>query len=84
MKVNNYFKDVVDALGVQTQQAKRMVKNQFVMLQSFEEARAAVSGVSLDEEMANLVQSQHSYQANSKIIATVDELLDVVINGLKR
>lgn len=84
MKVNNYFKDVVDALGVQTQQAKRMVKNQFVLLQSFEEARASVSGVSLDEEMANLVQYQHSYQANSKIIATVDELLDVVINGLKR
>ncbi|KGK86051.1 flagellar hook-associated protein FlgK [Clostridium sp. HMP27] len=84
MKVNNYFKDVVDALGVQTQQAKRMVKNQFVLLQSFEESRASVSGVSLDEEMANLVQSQHSYQANSKIISTVDELLDVVINGLKR
>ncbi|WP_186429871.1 flagellar hook-associated protein FlgK [Clostridium sp. BSD9I1] len=84
MKVNNYFKDVTDALGVQTQQAKRMVKNQFVLLQSFEESRASVSGVSLDEEMANLVQSQHSYQANSKIIATVDELLDVVINGLKR
>lgn len=84
MKVNNYFKDVVDALGVQTQQAKRMVKNQFVLLQSFEESRASVSGVSLDEEMANLVQSQHSYQANSKIIATVDELLDVVINGLRR
>jgi len=84
MKVNNYFKDVVDALGVQTQQAKRMVKNQFVLLQSFEESRASVSGVSLDEEMANLVQSQHSYQANSKIIATVDELLEVVINGLKR
>lgn len=84
MKVNNYFKDVVDALGVQTQQAKRMVQNQFVLLQSFEESRASVSGVSLDEEMANLVQYQHSYQANSKIIATVDELLDVVINGLRR
>ncbi|WP_097025901.1 flagellar hook-associated protein FlgK [Clostridium peptidivorans] len=84
MKVNNYFKDVVDALGVQTQQAKRVVQNQFIRLQSFEESRASVSGVLLDEEMANLVQYQHSYQANSKIIATVDELLDVVINGLKR
>jgi flagellar hook-associated protein 1 FlgK len=34
--------------------------------------------------MANLIQYQHAYQANAKIIATVDELLDVVVNGLKR
>lgn len=84
MKLTNYFKDVVDALGVKAQEAKRMVKNQDVLLKSFEESRSSVSGVSLDEEMANLIQFQHSYQANSKIIATIDELLDVVINGLKR
>ena len=33
--------------------------------------------------MANIIQFQHAYQANAKIISTVDELLDVIINGLK-
>ncbi|MBV1822342.1 hypothetical protein KUA25_30510, partial [Bacteroidales bacterium MSK.15.36] len=47
-------------------------------------SRDAVSGVSLDEEMTNLIQFQHAYQANAKLISTVDELLDVVVNGLKR
>ncbi|MDZ5000336.1 hypothetical protein GNF79_14900, partial [Clostridium perfringens] len=51
---------------------------------SIEESRASVSGVNLDEEMANLVQFQHAYNANAKIISTVDELLDVIVNGLKR
>jgi flagellar hook-associated protein 1 len=84
MKIDNYFKDTVDRLGVQAQEAKRVVKNQESLLNSFEETRLSISGVSLDEEMANLVQFQHAYQANAKIIATVDELLDVVVNGLKR
>ncbi len=84
MKIDNYFKDVIDRLGVQGAEAKRMVKNQNVLLASFEQSRESVSGVSIDEEMANLIQYQHAYQANAKIVSTVDELLDVVINGLKR
>ncbi|WMJ81301.1 flagellar hook-associated protein FlgK [Clostridium sp. MB40-C1] len=84
MKTDNYFKDTVDKLGIQEQEARRVVKNQEVLLKSFQERRDSISGVSLDEEMANLVQFQHAYQANAKIISTVDELLDVVINGLKR
>lgn len=84
MTFGGYFKDMVDRLGVQTQEAKRMVKNQHSVLASFQQSRDAVSGVSLDEEMTNLIQFQHAYQANAKLISTVDELLDVVVNGLKR
>lgn len=82
--IDSYFKDTVDRLGIQEQDARRMVKNQQVLLADFQERRDSVSGVSLDEEMANLVQFQHAYSANAKVISTVDQLLDVVINGLKR
>jgi len=84
IKLDSYFKDTIDRLGVQTKEASRMVKNQSDLLYSLEESRASVSGVSLDEEMANLIQFKHAYNANAKIISTVNELLDVVINGLKR
>lgn len=84
MTVDNFFKDTMNKLGVQAQEAKRIVKNQESLLSSFNESKLSVSGVSLDEEMANLIQFQHAYQANAKIIATVDELLEVVVNGLKR
>jgi flagellar hook-associated protein 1 FlgK len=84
MTVDNFFKDTINKLGVQAQEAKRIVKNQQSLLNSFNESKLSVSGVSLDEEMANLIQFQHAYQANAKIIATVDELLEVVVNGLKR
>ncbi len=84
MKLDGYYKDTIDRLGVQSQEAQRMVKNQEDLLYSLEESRLSISGVSLDEEMANLVQFQHSYNANAKVIATLDELLDVVVNGLMR
>lgn len=84
MTLDSYFKDTVNRLGIQEQEAKRMVTNQAKMLSGFQESRDSVSGVSLDEEMANLVQFQHCYQANAKIISTVDQLLDVVVNGLRR
>lgn len=84
MTISSYFKDTVNRLAVQTQEAKRVVTNHEALLASLDESRNSISGVSLDEEMANMIQYQHAYQANAKIISTVDELLDVVINGLKR
>lgn len=84
MKLDSYFKDIIDKLGVQAQEASRQVSTKEDLFYELENSRAQVSGVSIDEEMANLIQYQHAYNANAKIISTIDELLDVVINGLKR
>jgi flagellar hook-associated protein 1 FlgK len=44
--------------------------------------RDAVSGVSLDEEMADLVKFQRAFQASSRVFSVVDDLLDTVVNRL--
>ncbi|HET7535690.1 MAG TPA: flagellar hook-associated protein FlgK, partial [Candidatus Didemnitutus sp.] len=44
--------------------------------------RDAVSGVSLDEEMADLVKFQRAFQASSRVFTVVDDLLDTVVNHL--
>jgi len=82
--VDSYYKSIINNLAVDNQEATRVSDNQASILANLEDQKAAVSGVSLDEEMTNLIQFQHAYQANAKIISTIDELLDVVINGLKR
>lgn len=46
--------------------------------------RDGVSGVSLDEEMADLVRFQRAFQASSRVFSLVDELLDTVVNRLGR
>jgi flagellar hook-associated protein 1 FlgK len=46
--------------------------------------RDSVSGVSLDEELADLVRYQRAFQASSRVFSMVDELLDTVVNRLGR
>ncbi|MEA5009367.1 flagellar hook-associated protein FlgK [Clostridium tyrobutyricum] len=82
--VDNYYDDLVNKIGSDEQESKNMVTYEATQLSNFDQSRESVSGVSMDEEMTNLIQFQHCYQANAKMISTVDELLDVVINGLKR
>lgn len=83
VKVEGFFKNTINKLGVQSEEATRIVKNQNTLLKGLVERRLSTSGVSLDEEAINLVQFQHAFQANAKVITTVDQLLDVVI-GLVR
>ena len=42
----------------------------------------SISGVSMDEEMADLLKYQHAFEASSKVISIIDGLLDVVVNRL--
>ncbi len=80
VKVEGFFKNTINKLGVQSEEATRIVKNQNTLLKGLVERRLSTSGVSLDEEAINLVQFQHAFQANAKVITTVDQLLDVVVN----
>lgn len=80
--IDSYFKDAISKLGVDSEQAQRMVKNQGALLEQLETRRESTSGVNLDEEMSNMIQFQRSYEANAKMISVIDQLLDVVVNGL--
>ncbi|SFC60478.1 flagellar hook-associated protein FlgK [Clostridium uliginosum] len=82
--IDAYFRDITNTLGVNAEAAIRDVDTVGKQLQDLQMQRLSTSGVSLDEETTNLIQFQHAYQANAKVISTVDELLDVVINGLKK
>jgi flagellar hook-associated protein 1 FlgK len=45
-----------------------------------EKKRDAVSGVSLDEEAANLIRFQRAYEAGARMMRVADELLETIIN----
>lgn len=49
------------------------------MLTYLDGFRESVSGVSIDEEMMNLLVQQRAYQASAKVITTVNELLDSLL-----
>ncbi|UTR11783.1 flagellar hook-associated protein FlgK [Evansella sp. LMS18] len=80
--IQTYYQGVIGEMAVKTNEAERMTKNTAVLKDSVEERRQSVSGVSLDEEMSNLIQFQHAYNAAARNITTVDEMLDRIINGM--
>ncbi len=57
-----------------------MVENQQNVVDSLETRMASVAGVSLDEEGANMVKYQNSYNAAAKVISTVQEVFDTILN----
>ncbi|WP_026479003.1 flagellar hook-associated protein FlgK [Alkaliphilus transvaalensis] len=81
-KPEDFIKSLISNLGVDTQEAIRMTTNQQFMLQQIDNQRQSVSGVSIDEEMSNMVRFQHAYNASARMITTMDEMLDVVINRI--
>ncbi|WP_165000342.1 flagellar hook-associated protein FlgK [Anaerophilus nitritogenes] len=79
---DDYVNSLISNVGVDGQEAKRMVDNQKVLIAQIENKRQSISGVSLDEEMGNLIKYQHAYNASARMITAVDEMLDKVINGM--
>jgi len=80
----DYYQAIIGELGVAGQQAERMVENQETLVAALKNNREAVCGVSLDEEMANMIRFQHAYNAAARMVTTIDELLDRIINHMGR
>lgn len=76
---DDYFRAVAAQLGIDSQAATRMVNNQDLLVSQLNAQQQKVSGVSLDEEMTNMIKFQHAYNAASRVITTMDEMLDTII-----
>ncbi|NPV91569.1 MAG: flagellar hook-associated protein FlgK [Firmicutes bacterium] len=79
---NDYINALAGKLGVETQEAIRRNENQDTLLQQVDNLRQETSSVSLDEEMTNMIKFQQAYNAAARVITSVDETLDKIINGM--
>jgi flagellar hook-associated protein 1 FlgK len=80
--IDAYYASMLGQLGVQSEAATRQSTNQQDIVTSVDSLRQSVSGVSLDEEMADLIKYQQAYSAAARFMTVVDETLDKVINGM--
>ncbi|KAB8139482.1 flagellar hook-associated protein FlgK [Gracilibacillus oryzae] len=80
--IKSFFESIVGELGVISQESQRMQGNSEILKQQVLESRQAISSVSLDEEMTNLIQYQHAYNAAARNMTVVDEMLDRIINNM--
>ncbi|MCS7204283.1 MAG: flagellar hook-associated protein FlgK [Leptospiraceae bacterium] len=78
-----FHTSLVSKLGAESQKAEELYKHHSDHLLVLNNLRQSLMGVNLDEEMANLIQFQHAYNASARALRAMDELLDVIINRLK-
>jgi flagellar hook-associated protein 1 FlgK len=78
--IDGVYKAFVAKVGGDLNESTRMQANAQVLADSVEDRRQSVAGVSMDEEMSNLVRFQRAYQASARAMSTMDEMLDVLIN----
>ncbi len=78
--LSDFYNSIVTELGSKTLEAKFIRENQEKIVEQLSNQKAAVSGVSLDEEMTNLIQYEQAYQAAARMISTVDDLMETVLH----
>ena len=79
--IGDSYQQLVVKLGVETQAVNRRVDVQASIVQNVDGAKEATSGVNLDEEMTNMLQFQHAYDAAARFMTAVDQTLDTLINS---
>ena len=68
-------------LAVATQAATQGVQNQNAVVQMLTQQRQSTSGVNLDQEAASLLQYQRSYEASARLLTTMDQMLQTLIDN---
>jgi flagellar hook-associated protein 1 FlgK len=80
---NTYYGALVSRVGTDVMNASLNLEHHALTVEQMENYRESVSGVSLDEEMVNLVKYQQGYSAAAKLIDSVREMMDTVINMVR-
>ncbi len=79
-KFSDYYNTLVSEVGSKVQEAQFLRISQEMVVSSIQNHRDSISGVSLDEEMSNLIKYEQAYQAASRMISVADELVQAVLN----
>ncbi len=79
---NDYYTAVISEVGTMAEKSKLEFDTTKQMAENMKNLQQSISGVNLDEEMANLVMFQHGYNASARVVSVMDRMLDTIINRM--
>jgi flagellar hook-associated protein 1 FlgK len=74
------YRELITSFGVSVSTSKQAAANQGVMAAQVDGSREALSGISIDEEMVNLLAAQRGYEGAARVLTAMDSMLDTLIN----
>jgi flagellar hook-associated protein 1 FlgK len=82
--IDGAYSQLVTQIGSDAKEAQRTLANATVLADALENRRSSVSGVSLDEEMTNLLRFQRGYQAAARALTAMDEMIELIVTRTGR
>jgi len=79
---DDYFADTVGRIALLGEQSGRALETQNVLMKDLRDRRQSISGVNMNEELADMLRYQHGYNAAARFISTVNSMLDTLINRM--
>ncbi len=79
---NEFYSSIVSTVGIQSLSTQSTYSQQEGIILQLNTRRESISGVSIDEEMINMVKFQQAYNAAARLITVVRELLDTVVSKI--
>ncbi|HLC42740.1 MAG TPA: flagellar basal body rod C-terminal domain-containing protein, partial [Methylomirabilota bacterium] len=77
---NDFYGTMISDIGAQARDASQSMERQQTVVNLLENLQQQTSGVSLDEEMTNLIQQQHAYEAAARYVTVMNQVLDSLLN----
>lgn len=82
LNLDTRYQQMVSDLGVRIESFTDQAERQAKVVTQIDNQRQSVAGVNLDEELANMLQFQRSFNAAARVLNSFDEMLNQIVNGL--
>lgn len=82
LSISEYYRSIILKIGNYGAETERTLKNQYTLVNSADDQRQSIAGVSLDEEMANMLKYKYGYNAASKAISAIDQMIETIITRM--
>lgn len=82
LNIDEFYRNLIGDLGLSGEESVTMAMAHETVINDVEGKRKSISGVSLDEEMSEMLKYQHAYVANTRVVNAIDEMIENVVNRL--
>jgi flagellar hook-associated protein 1 FlgK len=79
LTIGETYNALIGKIGVATAKAANLKQTFELMVQQVDNKRQSIQGVSLDEEMAQMIKYQNAFDAAARVIVAMDEALGTII-----
>ncbi|MCK5323142.1 MAG: flagellar hook-associated protein FlgK, partial [Desulfobulbaceae bacterium] len=81
--LDGFYNTLIAEIGLTARTVNQNYEFNSLVITEMNKMRDSVSGVSLDEEMANLIKYQHAYASAAKLISMADEMMETLLNAVR-